>query len=647
MSPPGPGWPILLLAALLPLHAIATTPLANTTPAASAAAAEFDALFKRLDGGALLATSVPQAREAVARLQTLLPAGDEHRKRLVDTINCSLDYGNAYAQGRDFAQRQFDAALTARDHGAAARFLYCRASYEDILEGSNVALASLERGIKLARTDDDDAALAQGLQARGNMESVLGHYGKALADSIEARRLFTQLDMDESANRTLQDIGITYRRLGDQDKAHEYLELAIAHQQEVGDHASLFVSVLNLGYSEQESGHYEEALTTYKRALALADKTDADADQAAAKLAMGSTLVDLKRNEEALGLLQDAAAEYARLDHASGTGMIAFERGRAHAGLGQWRKALEEYSLAQTRLERNANTRYLERLYLAQAHAQEALQAPAAALAAYKHYLTMHDRNVRERNDQRTQILREQFETDRARLENQRLKNDKATQERQLETLERARQWQRLALALLVTLLIALGAIALRQLARLRSWRRAASVDVLTEVLNLRGLKQAVPAALREARASGGTLSVLAIDLDHFKRVNDRFGHPAGDRVLREIAHGCAQTLRDGDLLGRSGGEEFLAVLPGAGLVAAHEVAERVRQHAAKQEFNWLGPGERVTLSIGVAELEAHDRDMAALVARADAALYRAKALGRDRVEEASAYERGGDAAPP
>ncbi|MBX3688436.1 tetratricopeptide repeat-containing diguanylate cyclase [Dokdonella sp.] len=647
MSQTPPGWLIPLLALLLSAHSEASDPLPRAAPAALDEAAQFDAMFKRLEGGDLLTLSVPRARAAVRQLQALLPADDGDRQRLIETLNCTLDYGNAYAQGLEFAQRQFSAALTARDHRAAARFLYCRASYEDILEGSTIAMASLERGIMLARTSGDDAALALGLQARGNSESVLGSYGKALADSIEARRLLTQLGMDEAANRTLQDIGITYRRLGDQGKAREYLEQAIAHQQEVGDRASLFVSVLNLGYSEQEDGSHEEALNTLERALGLAANTDIRSDVAASRLALGSVLVDLKRNREALEALQKAADEYAQLEHATGSGMIAFERGRAFAGLGQLRKAIDQYSVAQTVFERNANTRYQERLYLEQARAFESADLPVAALGAYRKYLAAHDRNVTERNDQRAQVLREQFESDRARLENQRLKDDKATQERQLEVLERARHWQRVALVLLATLLIALAVLALRQLARLRSLKRAASIDPLTEVLNLRGLKQAGQSALREARSDGETLSVLAIDIDHFKRINDRFGHPVGDRVLRAIANTCAQALREGDLLGRSGGEEFLAVLPGAQLVAAHEVAERLRESTANRQFDDLGPGEGVTLSIGVAELEAQDRDMAALVARADTALYRAKALGRNRVEEASAYERGGDAAPP
>ncbi len=137
------------------------------------------------------------------------------------------------------------------------------------------------------------------------------------------------------------------------------------------------------------------------------------------------------------------------------------------------------------------------------------------------------------------------------------------------------------------------------------------------------------------ARRYGRPLSVAMVDLDHFKWVNDCFGHPAGDEALRAVGGVLGTRIRTGDHVGRVGGEEFLVVLPETGMYAAMHLAEDIR--VAIQELEVFAPGSgeqiRLTCSIGVAELRGADEDVGALLARADAALYHAKAMGRNRTE--------------
>lgn len=133
--------------------------------------------------------------------------------------------------------------------------------------------------------------------------------------------------------------------------------------------------------------------------------------------------------------------------------------------------------------------------------------------------------------------------------------------------------------------------------------------------------------AMREARP----LTVLAIDVDHFKQVNDSHGHAAGDRVLRIVVASCQSQLRNNDILGRWGGEEFAIVLPGADAASGLGVAERIRERIATAPIVAEGATIRVTVSIGVATLDGA-QSFDALLADADAALYRAKRAGRNRV---------------
>jgi len=161
---------------------------------------------------------------------------------------------------------------------------------------------------------------------------------------------------------------------------------------------------------------------------------------------------------------------------------------------------------------------------------------------------------------------------------------------------------------------------------------RLAERDALTGALNRRAILARLRAAFVRARQSRESLSLLFLDLDHFKRVNDSFGHRAGDQCLRGVIEPIAAELRQGDALGRYGGEEFLIVLPGAGSADAEVVAERIRRRV--QEMTMLVSGTRIglTVSVGVATLEADVLTPDDLIERADSALYRSKSGGRNLV---------------
>lgn len=162
-----------------------------------------------------------------------------------------------------------------------------------------------------------------------------------------------------------------------------------------------------------------------------------------------------------------------------------------------------------------------------------------------------------------------------------------------------------------------------------------ATTDALTGLFNrsflLRRLQEESSRLRRLQKIpTAPSLALVMLDIDHFKRINDTYGHPAGDEVLREVGHRLAQAKREYDVVGRYGGEEFLVALPGADLTGARETAERLRQVIRSQPFQVDGQAIKVTVSLGVAVVRSDEEGFAGALKRADEGLYAAKRAGRD-----------------
>jgi diguanylate cyclase (GGDEF)-like protein len=169
---------------------------------------------------------------------------------------------------------------------------------------------------------------------------------------------------------------------------------------------------------------------------------------------------------------------------------------------------------------------------------------------------------------------------------------------------------------------------------------RRVNEDSLTRLSNRHYLETALPRLYAEAAAQGRSLAVVVLDIDHFKNVNDTFGHAVGDAVLVQMARLLIKGRRTGDLVGRLGGEEFLMAFPGMDVRTAQEVCERLRRSIQLHDWEGLRPGLRVTVSLGVC-VRSDESNVDELVDRADAGMYRAKRAGRNRVEWYSGLESG------
>jgi len=174
-------------------------------------------------------------------------------------------------------------------------------------------------------------------------------------------------------------------------------------------------------------------------------------------------------------------------------------------------------------------------------------------------------------------------------------------------------------------------------------YRLLANTDPLTEALSRRAFKEEGARAVALALRHRFPLSLIAMDLDHFKSINDVHGHATGDRVISQSVRACVARLRNTDVAGRLGGEEFAFLLPHTERRAAAEVAEELRQAVEGLALELAGRPLAVTASFGVAALDRQSRDIDDLLGKADAALYEAKRMGRNRCQLADADGEGQD----
>ena len=609
--------------------------LAFCGPAAAAGerAADFDALYKRLDDSELLTLGVAQVEQRLRELDALVPANDPVRALQAQALRCNWGFSKDPKAQLAYADAGLARARAAGDIDAQVRLLYCRGGAREEIDTPLNAKADYDAGIALARRIENDRLVADGLVASGGMQSLLGQQGHALRDFLVAQKLYERAGRSDDAESNLLNLAIAYRRLGDLERALDYFRQSAAFAERIGDWSGLASSLMQQGYLYEDAGRASEALPLYQRALELS-RRQADAyGVASTHLAMAYPAILAHDAAGALALLDRAQGEFRAIGDSSNQEMIDLRRGQALAGLGAHAQAMALYARAAASIEHRGNLRYQTMLYRARADSEQALGQSDAALADLRRYIAADAAIDTSNRSQQAEVLRFQFDTARSDAENRRLLAEKAMRERQFTALLAARRWQWTAIALGSLLLALLAALVMRQFARARNLSVLASTDPLTGVANRRRIERFGVQAVVQARSRHQPLTVLTFDIDHFKQVNDAHGHLVGDRVLIRLAHACQGALRHGDLLGRTGGEEFLVVLPDTRLAQALPIADRLRAASSSLDLSDIPGQAPVTISLGLAELRPADADLVDLLARADGALYRAKSSGRDRIE--------------
>ena len=576
----------------------------------------------------------PQQALALVRKaeQAAETAGLRRLAREARARGCLMSTDADPAAALPIAEEGIVAARAASDTVNLARFLECKGYALDARGRRIEAATSHDSAVAAAEHASDTAVLADTLASRGENRYYRGRYDEAIADLDRSYALNSRLARRSGQQYALNAIANVYidENVGEYDKAIGYYRQLLQQNEADGLKSEVATALFNIATAQDRKGAYDVALSNYRRALEI-DTALGDATSVAeGERAIGAVLGEQGKPTDALPMIESALARFVAAGDAENIARSRIARARVLRTLDRNRDAMADLATAERYFLAENNPRYLSRIYELQADILAAdgdWHRAYDALKAYRRAKEALERRAREEQGNR---LRVQFDTAKKEQENLALKVENARRSETLRGVERVRSLQRLVILLGTAFLALLGTMALQQVQKGRRLRLLAMTDELTGLPNRRSILESLERALAERRATAMPLSVVSFDVDHFKQINDAHGHHGGDGVLQAVATCVAARLPEKARVGRIGGEEFLVVLPGVGIDAAHAIAEKLRTAVSAHAYEGFGEGERVTISLGASET-GDDDDVEALLRRVDAALYRAKREGRDR----------------
>lgn len=545
------------------------------------------------------------------------------------------------------------------------------ADAQGMLELDQEARASAQKGLSLAtdRRDPvyvelllsylgsvyDSAGLAAGLKtiederplqppnsaadlclliSRGLLEHRSDREDLALTTLVQAYRASGDGTMPEVHIASADNLSLVMRSMGDYSQAlslnQEKIDWDTAHDAPTDLSLSRFMR----GQILKEMGNHREAIAEFTKARALSVSLDdsqaiAFADMAICEsnIELGELVTAQRQCDNALRLFGDAVLSVKE------TRVL---EARIDLGLGRPGTALTTLDGILDHGGEDLSPRQVAAIYEWRARANQVLHKYRQAYNDLQEYLNRYTAANDAAKVKQAGALRARFATDREVERNTSLKRELEYSREKTKRQSEELRWNAVLAVLGASVIALLGYFLLANRRYRAQLVVLANQDPLTGLPNRRRTAELAEAALGAARAAAEPLTIAVIDMDHFKSINDRCGHGAGDHVLMEFARASREALRSTDILGRWGGEEFLLVMPNTPIEVAHASLERLRTRMFAIRLPSTGAGLKVSLSAGLAFYDASTRSLEDLIARADAALYIAKNEGRDLVRIAN-----------
>jgi diguanylate cyclase (GGDEF)-like protein len=472
--------------------------------------------------------------------------------------------------------------------------------------------------LRIRREMQDAVGEGASLNNLGVIHFELADYPAALEHYLASLEIWKQLEHRDGVGHAFNNLGEVYEKMGDLDRALECYDLALEPFEEVGNGVGAGATRVNRARVLLDRGEGATALAVLEQCLARARAAGDRWNEAACHPLLGRALLFAGRSEEAeahfsagLAALAELGLRYPEAEALLFLAQLRLEHGR-------YRESAQHlYRVLRIARETGSNAlRYRAHRILSQLH--EARGHPRRALRHFRLYDRWKEKVLGGEADRRlTSILiRAEAAQAEREAEIERLRHvELAEAVKRLQETDAEKEqlvWE-----------LQMRALELEKMAR---------EDALTNVANRRAMNERLEAEYVRARRFERALVAVMVDADRFKQVNDRLSHAGGDEVLRRLARILAESCRAVDAVGRWGGEEFLILLMEAPTTGAAGVCEKIRRAVERHPWYQVAPGLQITVSLGYAALTPEMDSPEALVAAADAALYRAKAAGRNCV---------------
>ncbi len=523
--------------------------------------------------------------------------------------------------------------------------LYNRGFATEMLDDLQAASEDYLNGLDIAQSLNDQQLIAQGLINIGAIYYQTERYKLALTVFNDALKIANSLKDEDLQGYINTELGILYAYIGQVDQSLKFYRTAYQHYINIGKTAYAVNALSNIADSYQGHERYEEAIKIYKELIPSVKKMANS--EAFYTLYMGLSWSYLNKKEpdteSSYQYLRIAEQYLPEVERGFAKLNFLIQKGYVLEGMRRYDEALDALTQAEKLIsskEKSANNlNYLSiiglkaTIYRALGHYE----------TGYKLYSKYTDGFIDYYKHERTaaiQDIRLRYESERAELQAKGLKKKSSLQSLELLKVENSRQQQKMYF-LFIALVVVIFAWLLHRLVRGQHRLLYSSrIDNLTGLTNRRRLMQLGAKLLKKAQIEQSPFSLLMIDIDNFKKINDQYGHNQGDMVLQKIAEIGTNLLRKTDVFARFGGEEFIVLLPNTNKEQALSSAQRLRSLIESTDWDNVG---KVTISVGVATLSNEDitkfnqkndikKAFEQLIKVADDLLYQAKYQGRNKV---------------
>jgi diguanylate cyclase (GGDEF)-like protein len=520
-----------------------------------------------------------------------------------------------------------------------SELLYLKGFALESLGNTSQATKEYKKGLEVAESLHNKIQVASGLINLGAIAYLTDDLKRALVLLNDAYKIAGQIDNEELKGTVNSELGTVYSRLLQDEQSMDYYQQSYLHFKKAGMLLAAHNSLNNIANTHIYNKDYQQAIAVFETIIAESNKdTPSDTMFTVYSDLSWAHLTKSESNPDIAYQYLLMAKQYLQFTEKLDFHLqFYFDEANVLYDLARF----DEVLISIARIEKIINDQqdvtiikkqdYTNIINLKSAvfykkgQFQQAYETKSRVIfLTNKLYENEDDRSI-------TQV-RLRLEAEKADRESELLNNQQVRYEANLQQANLENEEQRLYLIISVLVTLAFALVLVKSIQNQHKLKIASSIDTLTGAVNRRRLMTKSQGAFKFAQVRQLPLSILMIDVDRFKNINDSLGHSAGDKVLAQVAYLGANVMRKSDVFGRFSGKEFMVCLPKTTMISALEISERIRMSI--DQYTWQFSKEdnlNISVSIGVATLE-NDNDLSSLIKRADEQLYQAKASGRNKV---------------